>query len=199
MRGRLKVQAMTSERTDRILDWLLNEGLRGASEGHLIAGFCERVRALGVELVEAAIFLDTLHPVRESDGFYWEPSKSLDARQREFLRDDSEDNTRQWRSSPFHRMLENGLSELHLPLVGEVPDQFPVLAELKQAGHTGYFAQILPLGGNDAIGEMDNLYCRWSTDRPGGFRRESEHGCEGWWRRTAVSSEVSAHEVCPRI
>jgi adenylate cyclase len=163
---------MTSERTERILDWLLNEGLRGASEGHLIAGFCERVRALGVELVEAAIFLDTLHPVRESAGFYWEPSKSLDARQREFLRDDSEHNDRQWRSSPFHHMLENGLSELHLPLGGKVPDQFPVLAELKQAGHTGYFAQILPLGGTDAIGEMDNLYCRWSTDRAGGFRRE---------------------------
>ncbi|WP_165914183.1 adenylate/guanylate cyclase domain-containing protein [Sinorhizobium americanum] len=130
------------------------------------------MRALGVELVEAAIFLDTLHPVRESEGFYWEASKSLDARQREFLRDDSEDNAQQWRSSPFHHMLENGLSELHLPLAGEVPDQFPVLAELKQAGHTGYFAQIIPLGGNDAIGEMDNLYCRWSTDRPGGFRRE---------------------------
>ncbi|MEY9199293.1 hypothetical protein ABIA16_004472 [Sinorhizobium fredii] len=40
---------MTSERIDRILDRLLKEGLSGASEGHLIAGFCERVRALAVE------------------------------------------------------------------------------------------------------------------------------------------------------
>ncbi|WP_027998593.1 hypothetical protein [Sinorhizobium arboris] len=39
---------MTSERADRIPDWLINGGLPGASEGHLIAGFCQRVLALCV-------------------------------------------------------------------------------------------------------------------------------------------------------
>ncbi|MBB4188086.1 adenylate cyclase [Sinorhizobium terangae] len=153
----------------RISDWLLEQGLLGLDEAGLVRGFCERCCGQGLDLVQAAIFLDTLHPVLESRGFLWNAEETDAIRHREFSRHQSEDNSRLWQVSPFKYMLENALSEMHIPLDYTGEPRFTILDDLRLEGHTDYFAQIHRLSGKDAIGEMDSLYSRWSTKAPGGF------------------------------
>ncbi|WP_234716851.1 adenylate/guanylate cyclase domain-containing protein [Ensifer adhaerens] len=115
------------------------------------------------------MFIDTLHPVLESQGFYWHANKTDEVEQQVFSRRESEDNAKRWRSSPFHFMSDNGLSELRIALDCQGEARFSILDDLKQEGHSDYLALIHQLSDKDAIGEMDSIYSRWSTRRPGGF------------------------------
>ncbi|KOF20843.1 hypothetical protein AC244_05280 [Ensifer adhaerens] len=153
----------------KINDWLLDQGLRGLGEADLLAGFCERLRDAGIGIAQGAVFIDTLHPVLESQGFYWHANKTDEVEQQVFSRRESEDNAKRWRSSPFHFMSDNGLSELRIALDCQGEARFSILDDLKQEGHSDYLALIHQLSDKDAIGEMDSIYSRWSTRRPGGF------------------------------
>ncbi|WP_244919744.1 adenylate/guanylate cyclase domain-containing protein [Rhizobium grahamii] len=112
--------------------------------------------------------MDTLHPVLESRGFFWD-AKEHRATAQQYSRSDAALNADRWRASPFYHMQQSGLWELQVGLETTPSEDFPILAELRELGHSGYLAMIHPLSGDDAIGEMDTLYSRWSTARPGGF------------------------------
>jgi adenylate cyclase len=153
-----------------VVDWLVQQGLDGLDETELITAFCHRLGRLGIELEQAAIFIDTLHPVLESQGYFWDVADEASAARRDFSRLDAERNEPQWRASPFFHMLENELGELHIHLTEKSNYTFPVLEDLRAEGHTDYFLQLHRLG--EAIGEVDGLFSRWSTKRPGGFSAE---------------------------
>jgi adenylate cyclase len=153
-----------------VVDWLVQQGLDGLDETELITAFCHRLGRLGIELEQAAIFIDTLHPVLESQGYFWDVADEASAARRDFSRLDAERNEPQWRASPFFHMLENELGELHINLTEKSNYTFPVLEDLRAEGHTDYFLQLHRLG--EAIGEVDGLFSRWSTKRPGGFSAE---------------------------
>jgi adenylate cyclase len=153
-----------------VVDWLVQRGLDGLDETELITAFCHRLGRLGIELEQAAIFIDTLHPVLESQGYFWDVADEASAARRDFSRLDAERNEPQWRASPFFHMLENELGELHINLTEKSNYTFPVLEDLRAEGHTDYFLQLHRLG--EAIGEVDGLFSRWSTKRPGGFSAE---------------------------
>jgi adenylate cyclase len=153
-----------------VVDWLVQQGLDGLDETELITAFCHRLGRLGIELEQAAIFIDTLHPVLESQGYFWDVKDEASAARRDFSRLDAERNEPQWRASPFFYMLENELGELHIRLAEKNNHTFPVLEDLRAEGHTDYFLQFHRLG--EAIGEVDGLFSRWSTKRPGGFSAE---------------------------
>lgn len=168
-RAPMREKTMDDVQIRTISDWLIEEGLLGLDETGLLEGFCERCRERGLDLVQAAIFLDTLHPVLESRGFVWNAEETDATKQREYSRYQSEHNSRLWSVSPFNHMLESGISEIHLPLDYTGEPRFTILDDLRLEGHTDYFALIHRLSGKDAIGEMDSLYSRWSTRAPGGF------------------------------
>ncbi|MGO7733208.1 adenylate/guanylate cyclase domain-containing protein [Rhizobium leguminosarum] len=160
---------MDTAQISAINAWLIDQGLLGRSEALLLSGFCERCRNAGLPLVQAAIFFDTLHPVNESRGLYWDLAKSPSVSQTEYSRYEAEDNARRWHGSPFHHMLENNLAELHLPLDEANDKRFSILGDLREEGQSDYLALIHHLGNDEVNGEMDNIYSRWSTSTPGGF------------------------------
>ncbi|CUX57961.1 adenylate/guanylate cyclase domain-containing protein [Agrobacterium genomosp. 13] len=153
---------------DPIQSWLVQQGLVGNDELEMLTGFCARCNEAGLGLVHAVIFVDTLHPVLESWGFHWD-AEAGKAETQPFPRSAAADNADRWRASPFFHMQLEGNADYRVDLTEQVSDRFPILTELREAGHTGYFAMIHPLSGDDAIGEMDNLFSRWSTTKPGGF------------------------------
>lgn len=161
---------MDPQEIGNVVDWLVQQGLDGLDETELITAFCHRLGQLGIELEQAAIFIDTLHPVLESQGYFWDVKDEASAARRDFSRLDAERNEPQWRASPFFYMLENELGELHIRLAEKSNHTFPVLEDLRAEGHTDYFLQFHRLG--EAIGEVDGLFSRWSTKRPGGFSAE---------------------------
>ena len=161
---------MDPQEIGNVVDWLVQQGLDGLDETELITAFCHRLGQLGIELEQAAIFIDTLHPVLESQGYFWDVADEASAARRDFSRLDAERNEPQWRASPFFHMLENELGELHINLTEKSNYTFPVLEDLRAEGHTDYFLQLHRLG--EAIGEVDGLFSRWSTKRPGGFSAE---------------------------
>lgn len=161
---------MDPQEIGNVVDWLVQQGLDGLDETELITAFCHRLGRLGIELEQAAIFIDTLHPVLESQGYFWDVADEASAARRDFSRLDAERSEPQWRASPFFHMLENELGELHINLTEKSNYTFPVLEDLRAEGHTDYFLQLHRLG--EAIGEVDGLFSRWSTKRPGGFSAE---------------------------
>lgn len=166
---------MEAAHINAINGWLIEQGLLGRSEATLLQGFCDRCRAAGLHLVQSAMFFDTLHPVNESHGFYWDVSADPSVTQIEYSRYETEDNARRWLGSPFHHMLENDLTELHLPLAEQHEEPFAILEDLRQEGQTDYLALIHRLGSDDANGEMDHIFSRWSTADPKGFGPEDRH------------------------
>ena len=167
---------MDQQEIGEVVDWLVQLGLDGLDEAEMVASFCRKMRSLGIELEQVAVFLDTLHPALEAKGYYWDVHDEAGTAQRDFLRLQAEDNLHQWRSSPFHYMLENGLGELRVLLSDGEEQPFDILNDLRLAGHSDYFVQVHRLGNGNIIGDVDNLFSRWSTKRTGGFS-EADLAC----------------------
>ena len=60
---------MTEAEFAEIAAWIAEAGLAGRGETDIVAGFCDRVVAVGLPLARAAIFIDTLHPIYEGRRF----------------------------------------------------------------------------------------------------------------------------------
>ncbi len=161
--------SMNREQLDSINGWLIEQGLLGASETALVDGFCSRLRDTGLEIAQAVLFFDTLHPVQESEGVFWNVASQGRSEVREFWRHEAMRNAELWRGSPFYYMTERDLCELHIPLEGSVESRFGIIPDLIAEGHTDYFALIHKLGGESRIGEIENMCSRWSSAKPGGF------------------------------
>ena len=62
----MDITAMLDHRA--ISRWIVSEGLRGAGEAALLAGFCERSVEGGVPLMRGCVAQRTLHPVYAGDN-----------------------------------------------------------------------------------------------------------------------------------
>jgi adenylate cyclase len=152
-----------------LASWITNAGLAGKSEPAMLTGFCERAIAMGIPLSNAAVFVDTLHPVHEGRMFRWRRGKG-EASYGEYARlapgDPGEE---RWRRSPFYRLLETGEGVLRCRVDAENAAQFPVIADLRQEGMTDYVALITRFAAGSIIGAMDCVYSSWATHEPTGF------------------------------
>jgi adenylate cyclase len=160
--------------------WLTEAGLAGAPETEIVTRFCDQCVAAGIPLGRAHVFIDTLHPVHEGRLFRWgygpeEPmmheygrtsfegsdatgAVSLDAQATEV-----------WERSPFHSMLESGVSLLRRRLSLDTVDEFSLLPEWYAAGLTEYVAVLTRFASEGVIGEMDAVYSSWGTKAATGF------------------------------
>ncbi|MFI5013065.1 MAG: adenylate/guanylate cyclase domain-containing protein [Hyphomicrobiales bacterium] len=150
--------------------WIVEAGLGGQDENAMVVGFCERVRAAGLPLSRSSVIVDTLHPAYEGHVFHWRSGEGLRP-PTEYGRTTEEGAALDsWRRSPFYRMLEGGQSIARWRLTETMPDEHPIMPELREAGMTEYVTMICRFGPERVIGEMDCVYSGWSTDRPDGFR-----------------------------
>ncbi|WP_295138551.1 adenylate/guanylate cyclase domain-containing protein [uncultured Reyranella sp.] len=161
---------MTLLDTDILLDWLLRRGLDGLDEGELLREFCEKCREAGLMVSRALSFIDTLHPVHEGRIYRWRDDSVEEEAATDYARTDQGGPAAEsWQRSPFFHLLETGGEELRRRVgFGEEPD-FPVIQEMKDAGHTDYIVFIHRFAGNTKIGDMDGVYSAWSTRHSGGF------------------------------
>ncbi|TAJ40516.1 MAG: adenylate/guanylate cyclase domain-containing protein [Reyranella sp.] len=153
----------------RIAGWVVRRGLAGMAEEDLLREFCEKCRAAGLEVSRAMALIDTLHPVHEGRVFRWRDDASNDPAMVEYGRSDQGEGAVAWQSSPFFHLLQAGEEEMRLRIgFGETAD-FPVVQEMKDAGHTDYLVFVHRFADDNAIGEMDCVYSSWVTRHPEGF------------------------------
>jgi adenylate cyclase len=151
-----------------IADWVIAAGLAGKSETALLDGFCQRVLGAGVPLALSMVLVDTLHPIHEGRGFRWRRDGGGEVELIEYGPTNEGEAATAWRESAFYHLLQTGGSELRVSLLGEA-SQFSRDADFAARGMTEYVVLINRFAAAGAIGEMDCVYSRWITDRPGGF------------------------------
>jgi adenylate cyclase len=159
---------MTEAEIAALAAWVAEAGLAGRAETEMVAGFCDRVAALGVPLAHAVVFIDTLHPVHEGRLFRWERDRR-EATLAEYGRSTEGEAAERWRGSPYYQLVISGESLLRRRIDAAGETEFAMFRELRAAGITEFVAIVNRFAADAMIGEMDCVYSSWSTDRAGGF------------------------------
>jgi adenylate cyclase len=151
-----------------IVAWTLDAGLGGLDQAELVAGYCERLAGAGVPLWRASIGADTLHPLIVSQGHRWLAGEGV---REEFLpRARGADGEKEWRQSPWYRLIASGEFEMRCRLaLGEGTAEFPLLAGLAAQGATDYWTRLVWFGDRGRIGDTRGLASSWATRDPTGF------------------------------
>ncbi|HYD05355.1 MAG TPA: adenylate/guanylate cyclase domain-containing protein [Reyranella sp.] len=156
--------------TDRLVTWLVRRGLEGKDESDLLRLFCEKCGVAGLPVNRALMFMDTLHPVHEGRVFRWRnDGVEDDGPVRDYGPSNEGDNAAFWQSSPFYHVLQTGGEELRRRIGFGDPPGYPIIQEMKDAGHTDYVLFVHRFAAEGTIGEMDCFYSAWSTTHPDGF------------------------------
>jgi adenylate cyclase len=153
----------------KIASWTIAQGLAGGSEVELLEGFCVRCRDAGIELSQAMVIIDTLHPVYEGRAFRWRVKKTNESPIVEYEPTNEGEAAERWRQSPFHYLLQTGGVELRRRLGGSDPIDFSSLEQLRDDGLSDYLALVHRFDREGSVGEMDAVYSHWATDRDDGF------------------------------
>lgn len=149
-----------------IMNWLAGAGLSGIAETELVREFCERSRAAGLELSRGLVFIDTLHPVFEGQGFRWSDIESNESDAFEYGSTSEGEAAENWQRSPFYAMLQTGENEMR---IGVDDDRFKMTLKLIGDGHKHFATFIHRFGDTGIIGEMDCVYSIWCMRRHNGF------------------------------
>jgi adenylate cyclase len=152
-----------------LMNWLVSQGLTGLPENDLIRGFCERCRAVGLELSRGLVVIDTLHPIFEGRGFRWNDTQTNESDSFEYGSTSAGDAAQNWRRSTFYHMLEHGHDELRIDLADIATLDFSMIPELAEKGHRHFVAFVHRFGEAGTIGQMDCVYSYWLTRRSEGF------------------------------
>jgi adenylate cyclase len=161
-------------------EWLAERGLLGLSLDEQVEGFCRRVVDAGFPARRFNMSIGTLHPRHGAHSYVWRedglasevfPRRRSGAEGEAYLR------------SPIYHLRSTGETRLRRRLDAGPPFEFPVLAELHEAGMTEYAARIVRFDDPPAVnlraaaaargfGQPDllqGIYFSCATDVPGGF------------------------------
>ncbi len=151
-----------------IFDGLARSSLTGDSYELLFADFCSSISASGIAVARAHFSTATLHPLINAVGVTWLPG--IGASRENFEHRGTHKPV--WRESPFFFMLEEGLSELHCPLVGNLSRRdFPVFNTFRASGLTDWIAFLIDFGWSAdhlPTGSL-GMIASWATRAPDGF------------------------------
>jgi adenylate cyclase len=160
---------MKDAEIDAIANWVIRRGLEGIDESAFLREFCEKCQAAGLPLSRGLAFIDTLHPVHEGHIFRWRDDGVEEEAVREYGRSDQGAAAEAWQRSPFYRLLQTGSEEMRRRIDYSEAAEFPVIQEMKDAGHTDYIIFVHRFTRGGSIGEMDCVCSSWSTRHPAGF------------------------------
>ncbi len=152
------------------VQWIVEQGLRGAPETEILAGFCQRMVADGLPLLRVNVSQPTLHPTVGGHLFIWHRDNGT-------VEENWERSIKQTgqaaEKSPFYAMINEGLPELRIRL-SETNEGtgFPLVDQLREQGATDYLIWRTSFGTGDQLGTREGLFSSWATDQPGGFRDE---------------------------
>jgi adenylate cyclase len=124
-----------------VIDWLI-EGPPsiGDDPKRLLGTFCEQMLACGLPAARVAIFARPLHPNVAARAYYWrEADRRVEMNEEGHAFVGSDEHL----SSPIERVRRTGASIRRRLADPNEPDDFPVLAELREQGLTDYLIQPL--------------------------------------------------------
>lgn len=160
---------MNQEQIATLSTWLVKKGLAGLSEPDMLAEFCVRCRAFGLELSRGLVIVDTLHPIYEGRAFRWQFDAPELAPTLEYGRtDQGGEAAENWQRSPLYALFSSAERELRRRLTADHAE-FPGLAQMHADGERDYFALIHRFSDAGIIGEMDGIHSQWMTKRAEGF------------------------------
>lgn len=150
-----------------IVDWLIATGRDKDDLGELLTGLCDRLSALGVPLWRVLLGMPALDPTAAVFNWHWWRDGGLVTRS--LAPGAAFDEA--FRASPIHYLRERrqpaGRWRLDDPAAVA---QFPILAELREAGGTEYALQIIAFSEQRTA--LFGIVLSMATDRPSGFAAE---------------------------
>jgi adenylate cyclase len=157
-----------------ITAWLTQQGLKGATETDLFAGFCEACRRCGLDIGRAMALMDTLHPVYEGRAFRWDSTEDVEP-VFEYGPTSQGIAAENWQRSAFHHLMSTGNTEVRRRIAFGDPLDFYALDSMKEAGHTDFVAFASHFEQSGTIGEMDCFFSHFLTAGKDGFSEENVH------------------------
>jgi adenylate cyclase len=174
---------------DRAADWLMEQALGQTALADLFGGCCERLLGAGIPLSRAHIAFRVLHPLYQVMGMTWLRGSSVESES--YILSEGEQPPERLASTPIPHMIRTQLPFLRRRLTGdEATIDFPVLAELRDAGATDYLGYLVHFGG----GPRDRIAGSWTTDRPSGFREQDIRDLLRIQQRLCVASKMRIRE-----
>jgi adenylate cyclase len=169
---------------DSVTDWLMGEALGEPDIERLVEGTVARVDAAGIPIQRFHISFNMLHPLYSGMSLTWRRGQTLEVTQLERTMDNTNP---AWKASPLFHMIQHRIMSLRRRLAGpEAMLDFPILAELRKAGATDYYAFLVPFGS----GLNDGLVGSWVTDRKRGFLDTDLRALHRIQRRLAVACRM---------
>jgi len=159
---------MNDARIAALAAWIVEQGVAGGQFASLLAEACQRAIDAGLPLARVAVLFDTLHPTFEGRVINWTAATG-EVTGLDYGRSDTGDAADRWLQSPLHRLYESGDSELRRRVDAAAAVEFPVIADLLEAGMTDYVAMLHRFAPDRIIGALDGVYLTWATAAPGGF------------------------------
>jgi adenylate cyclase len=161
-------------------EWLVDRGLRGLPLEEQVEGFCRRVTEAGFPARRFNMLMGTLHPRHGARSYTWRPDGLTTG---EFPRRRSDEESAAYLRSPIYLLRRSGEVTLRRRLDTGAPDDFPVLADLREAGMTDYAVRLIRFDGGDTRlprGEsraedparpdpLQGIFFSAATDAPEGF------------------------------
>ncbi len=169
---------------DGVAHWLVERGLQGISLDEQVDGFCRRVVDLGFPARRFNMSIGTLHPRHGARSYIWTPDGIATE---VFPRRRSDEESTAYLRSPIYHLRQSGDVRLRRRLDMDAPHDFPVLAELREAGMTDYAARLVRFDAGNAATRrtgtvvqdpnqpdpLQGIFFSCATDVPGGF--EDDH------------------------
>ena len=145
---------------ESIVDWLVDGARTVKTSQDVLLSLCEQLVECGVRINRVAVFVTTLHPNVMGRGFYWRLGKpEVDVAEAPYAVKESDD----FKKSPIAKVYAEG-TEIRRKLCDpDCPDDFNILAQLREEGVTDYLAVPLHFTNGEVHGGT------WATEKEGGF------------------------------
>ncbi len=147
-------------------DWIIEQGLRGADVGSLLAGFAERLVAEGMPLVRAYLALPTVNPTIRVYTHVWTRAAGTVVEGVSHER-----NALAFEESPFAYMMKTEQTSCYWLVDDPGVRQFAVFEDVRREGGTDYLARLFSFD-NTSAPDLRGIGISFSTSRPEGFRPE---------------------------
>ena len=167
-----------------VVDWLVEGAPPARLPQEVLLEFCHRVRARGISIYRAAVYVRTLHPNVLGRSFIWHEDKDaveVGEAAYELLESD------QFLKSPIRVVFVEQVEVRRRLADPACPRDFPILDDLLKEGGTDFLA--LPL--RFVNGEVH--VATFASRRPGGFADAEAGALRGLAPALARIAEIYAH------
>lgn len=154
--------------------WLIEQGLNGTDRTDMLREFCERLVNAGIPLLRMQLGQRAFHPEFGGIGFTWTRADGL---RHEYF-ENPDRTSDEWRDSPFYHLIESAKVDMAEDLIAPKARDFPIFAELRAMGGTGYFANWQPVGPmsreecDPESFNCEGVVASWTCDGEDGMRAE---------------------------